>query len=209
MLIPLDKKPVSNIEHEVEDAVKAALRKWDMPSPELGFASPGFGGLYPKEGQVGRTDLRPDHVGVDATSGGAGTDGLGGDKWSNSLAYTHGANETGWVTNINITTDEDVYLILEGIFDISVNPLLNAIQFSVAGVDYPVMNVRDMYLFDPPGVAWFPLPLVVPPKVNLKVYLRWDNDVTARSTTAVGSEMAGLIGEVIAKQAYLQKQTHA
>ena len=209
MLIPLDKKPVSIIEHEVEDAVKAALKKWSMPNPVDGFSSPGYGGLYPKEGQIGRADLRPDHLGINATSGGAGTDGLGGDKWSNNLGYTHGASATGWVTDRNITTDEDSYLVIEGVFDISVNPLLNAIQFSVGGVDYPVMNLRDMYTFDPAGVAWFPMPLVIPPKVNLKIYLRWDNDVTARSTTAVGTEMAGLIGEVIAKQAFLQKQTHA
>ncbi|GAI94289.1 unnamed protein product, partial [marine sediment metagenome] len=91
----------------------------------------------------------------------------------------------------------------------SVNPLLSALQFSVAGMDYPVMYVRDMYNFKPKGAAWFPMPFVVPEKVNLKVYLRYINSVTARSTTAVGSEMLGFIGEVIAKQAYLQKQVHA
>lgn len=209
MLLALKAKPVDNIEREIEDTIKTALRKFNMPSPELGSKSPGYGGLYPKEGQLGRSDLRPDHVAKDATLAVAATDGLGGDKWSNTLAYTHGANETGWVTDLNITIDEDIYIILEGIFDISVNPLLSAIQFSVAGMDYPVMNVRDMFSFEPKGAAWFPMPFVVPEKVSFKVYHRYINDVaTARTTTTVGSEMVGFIGEVIAKQAYLQKQTH-
>jgi len=210
MLLALDKKPVSIIDQEIEDTIKTALKKWNMPRPELGSGSPGYGGLYPKEGQIGRADLRPDHVGKDATLATAATDGLGGDKWSNSLLYTHGASVTGWVTDLNLTIDEDVYIVLEGIFDISVNPVLSALQFSVAGMDYPVMNVRDMYIFKPKGVGWFPMPFVVPEKVNLKVYLRYSGDVaTARSTTTVGSEMLGFIGEVIAKQAYLQKQVQA
>ncbi|MBA7483529.1 hypothetical protein ES707_19044 [subsurface metagenome] len=209
MLLALKNKPVAIIEQEVEDTIKTALRKFNMPNPELGSRSPGYGDLYPKEGQLGRADLRPDHVAKDATLAVAATDGLGGDKWSNTLAYTHGANATGWVTDLNITIDEDIYIILEGIFDISVNPLLSAIQFSVAGMDYPVINIRDMFSFDPKGAAWFPMPFVVPEKVSLKVYHRYIHDVaTARTTTTVGSEMVGFIGEVIAKQAYLQKQVH-
>ena len=209
MLLTMEQKPVAEIEKLVGDVVKIALKEWDMPTPEAGFMSRGYGGLYPKEGQLGRADLRPDHVGINATSGGVGTDGLGGDQWSNNLVYTHTNNLTGWVLDRNITTDEDAFLIIEGIKDLSPNPLLNAVQFSVGGVDYPAMNIRDIYLFDPFGMGWFPKPFWVPPKVNFKVYYRWDNDVVARSTTAVGSEFAGLIGEVIAKSAFLQKQTHS
>jgi len=209
MLLDLEHKPVSAIEKVVEEALRRALKEFDMANPELGFSSKGYGGLYPKEGQLGRSDLRPDHVGINATSGGVGTDGLGGDQWSNNLAYTHTNLLTGWVLDRNITSDEDAYLIIEGIFDINPNPLLNAVQFSIGGVDYPVMNVRDIYTFDPFGMGWFPIPFIVPPKVNFKVYYRWDNDVVARSTTTVGTELAGLIGEVIAKSAFLQKQVHS
>jgi len=211
MLLALENKPVLEIEKAVEEALRAALLEFDMADPNLGFSSKGYGGLYPKEGQLGRSDLRPDHVGIDATlaAAPAATDGLAGDQWTNNLVYSHASGLTGWVLDRNITTDEDAYLIIEGVKDLSPNPLLNAVQFAVGGVDFPVMNVRDIYLFDPFGMGWFPVPFIVPPKVNFKVYYRWDNDVVARSTTVVGSEFAGLIGEVIAKSAFLQKQVHS
>jgi hypothetical protein len=199
MLIPLDKKPVSIIEHEVEDAVKAALKKWSMPSPELGFSSPGYGGLYPKEGQIGRADLRPDDVGIIVASG----TGLGAGLWDNTTAYSAGAAATGWVTEINVTTDEDAYLIIEGIRDLTVNPQLTEMQISIMGVDYPVQHMTEMFSFDPAGFGWLPMPIVCPPKTTLKLQLRY------KASVAAGAELVGLIGEVIAKQTYLQKQTHA
>ncbi|GAI94286.1 unnamed protein product, partial [marine sediment metagenome] len=168
MLLTMEQKPVAAIEAVIEEVLKKALKEWDMPEVEKGFMSRGYGGLYPKEGQLGRSDLRPDHVGIIATSADAGTTGLAGDQWTNNLVYSHDEGLTGWVLDRNITTDEDAYLIIEGVFDISPNPLLNAIQFGVGGVDFPVMNVRDIYLFDPFGMGWFPKPLWVPPKVNLK-----------------------------------------
>lgn len=199
MLIPLDKKPVSNIEHEVEDTVKAALRKWDMPNPEAGFASPGFGGLYPKEGQIGRADLRPDDVGIVVVAG----DGLGAGLWDNTTGYTAASATTGWVTEINVTTDEDAYLIIEGIRDLTVNPHLTEMQLSIMGTDYPVQHVTEMFNFDPAGFGWLPMPIVCPPKTTLKLQLRY------KATVAAAAELVGLIGEVIAKQTYLQKAVQA
>jgi hypothetical protein len=199
MLIPLDKKPVSIIEHEVEDTVKAALTKWAMPNPELGFSSHGYGGLYPKEGQIGRTDLRPDDVGIIV----AATGGLGAGLWDNTTAYSAADNATGWVTEINVTSDEDAYLIIEGIRDLTVNPSLTEMQISVGGTDYPVMHVTEMFNFDPAGFGWLPMPIVCPPKTSLKLQLRY------KASVAAAAELVGLIGEVIAKQAYLLKAVHA
>jgi hypothetical protein len=203
MLIPLDKKPVSIIEHEVEDTVRAALKKWSMPEVNSagkgGFDSPGYGGLYPKEGQIGRADLRPDDVGiivVAATGAGAGL-------WDNTTAFTIAGAATGWVTEINVTTDEDAYLVIEGIRDRSVNPNLTEMQISIMGMDYPVQHVTEMFDFDPAGFGWLPMPIVCPPKTSLKVQLRY------KATVAAAAELVGLIGEVIAKQAYLQKAVHA
>ena len=199
MLIPLDKKPVSIIEHEIEDAVKAALKKWDMPNPDAGFDSPGYGGLYPKEGQIGRADLRPDDVGIIVVAG----DGLGAGLWDNTTAYTAAAAATGWVTEINVTTDEDAYLIIEGIRDLTVNPHLTEMQISIMGTDYPVQHVTEMFTFDPAGFGWLPMPIVCPPKTNLKLQLRY------KATVAAAAELVGLVGEVIAKQSYLQSAVQA
>ena len=199
MLIPLDKKPVSIIEHEVEDTVKAALRKWDMPEPDLGFMSRGYGGLYPREGQIGRAELRPDDVGIIVVAG----DGLGAGLWDNTTAYTAAAGTTGWVTEINVTTDEDAFLIIEGIRDLTVNPQLTEMQISIMGTDYPVQHVTEMFGYDPAGVGWLPMPIVCPPKTSLKIQLRY------KATVAAAAELVGLIGEVIAKQAYLQKAVQA
>lgn len=199
MLIPLDKKPVSIIEHEVEDAVKAALKKWAMPDPDQGFSSRGYGGLYPKEGQIGRADLRPDDIGIIV----AAASGLGAGLWDNTTAFTAAAAATGWVTEINVTSDEDAYLIIEGIRDITVNPSLTEMQISIMGMDYPVQHVTEMFNFDPAGFGWLPMPIVCPPKTSLKLQLRY------KATVAAAAELVGLIGEVIAKQAYLQKAVHA
>ncbi len=199
MLIPLDKKPVSIIEHEIEDAVKAALTKWGMANPEAGFTSPGYGGLYPKAGQIGRADLRPDDVGIIVVA----ADGLGAGLWDNTTGYTAAGAATGWVTEINVTTDEDAYLIIEGIRDLTVNPQLTEMQLSIMGTDYPVLHVTEMFNFDPAGFGWLPMPIVCPPKTSLKLQLRY------KATVAAAAELVGLIGEVIAKQTYLHKAVQA
>ncbi|GAI94975.1 unnamed protein product, partial [marine sediment metagenome] len=110
---------------------------------------------------------------------------------------------TGWETEINVTTDEDAYLIIEGIRDLTVNPQLTELQLSIMGVDYPVTHITEMFSYDPAGFGWLPMPIVCPPKTSLKLQLRYKGDAAA------ASELVGLIGEVIAKQTYLHKAVQA
>lgn len=147
-----------------------------------------FGGRWPQDNQVGIAELRPDHI-DSARSVDYG-------DWQNL-----GVCDAGWTKDVDKTIDEDAYIIITGVFDLSANPKLREVKIDAAGTEYPAFNVSEMLAAEEPK-GYFPAPITIKPKDNLKVHWRMASSVSA------SVELCGLLGYCLAKKSFLLKETY-
>lgn len=166
--------------------IEAEIRRVAAEAEHLGWGP--YGGRYPQDNQVGIAELRPDHI-DSARSVDYG-------DWQNLSVC-----DAGWTKDIDKTIDEDAYIIITGVFDLSPSPKLREVKFDVAGTEYPAFNVSEMLAAKEPK-GYFPAPITVTPKGNLKVRWRMASSVSA------SEELCGLMGYCLAKKAFLLKETY-
>lgn len=111
------------------------------------------------------------------------------DCWSLSAA----AAET-WGTVISgATLSDSAYVVLTGLFNYDGNPDVEALKITADGIEYPVMDIIEMYGWDT-AIAYLSHPIVVRPEK--KITIEW------KCRTA-GVKNFGFLGYTIAKRSYL------
>jgi len=144
-----------------------------------------FEGYYPRGSGFGIAPLRPKDLGITGTT----------DRWEVTISSVSSAT-----TYIDHTLDEDVYVVLEGIQDLTSfytanKPVITAFQITASGDKLPVINLTEAFANDENiRRYYFKEPLIIKPKSGIKV------DVYAPST---GTDYFGFIGTTVAKRAYL------
>ena len=107
--------------------------------------------------------------------------------WSCTTASTW---ET-WVSS-GILSDS-CYIVITGIFNYDAAPDVDVIKITADGVEYPLIDLQELYGWDI-AVAYFSHPIIVRPEKKIHI--------TAKAQTA-GQKKIGLIGYTIAKRSYL------
>jgi hypothetical protein len=171
-----DKRPDEKLQQAIDDTIKNAQDKWGLS----------FEGEYPTSG-IGITTLRPFHVEGNSLPN-ANTRNI----WNIVIAA---ANT--WQDWVNVEINENVYVILGGLFNNTTNPSATELAFKANGIDLPVQNVQQMYSFEK-SLAWFSKPFVVAPENNLTGRLYG---------SAAQTELMGLLGFAIAKRSRLIQES--
>lgn len=162
------------VKQAVETAVKDAENLW---APEK------FDGVYPIKG-FGISRLKAADLVAAGSIVGPYTYMF---TWSVATA-------SAWETYINdITLSNASYAVLVGVFNLDATPDVEAIKIKADGVEYPVIDLNEMYGWDV-AVAYFSHPIIVRPEKKIAIKCK------ART---VGRKNIGFIGYVIAKRSYL------
>lgn len=171
-----NKRPDALIEAAISKAIELAQAEWSPLQYEGEFPVSGFG----------ITEIRPYHV-ENTTDNIPQTSNLNYWQTSQVTAST-------WKTWIDVTMDQDQYLVVEGIFYNEADPLVTEIHPIANGVDLPVINIEQMFS-ETTGRIWFAKPFIVKPrnKLTIKTYSK----DSAGTTT---SQKIGLLGHCIAKR---------
>jgi hypothetical protein len=163
------------VRQAVDTAISDALELW---KPEL------FDGPFPIKG-FGIAKLRAKELlKTVATQNGAIYTGFWG--FSVNTAST-------WETMVDVTLSDSCYIVITGIFCYDANPDVELIKITADGVEYPVMDITEMYGWDE-AIAYMSHPVVVRPEKQLKI--KW------KAPTA-GQKKIGFLGYVVAKRSYL------
>jgi len=168
----MDAKTDQIVSNAVAAAIADAEQLW---SPEK------FDGVFPVKG-FGIKKLEKFDV----------DDSLTGCPYTNSwvMSITTARTWTGVLSNI---LSDAVYVVLTGIFNYDATPDVRAIKITADGVEYPIMDVEEMYGWDV-AVAYFSHPIIIRPEKKIIV--------EAIAETA-GQKLFGFIGYAIAKRSYL------
>jgi hypothetical protein len=89
--------------------------------------------------------------------------------------------------------NEDCYLIITGIFNLTPNAKVTEMYIKANGEDLPIINLEEMYAYDLSRV-FFTAPFIVKPKSGFTVQVY---------ATAATQERLGFVGYCLAKRAYL------
>jgi hypothetical protein len=171
-----DKRPDAEINSLVDAVIADAGATW---GPEK------FDGEYPKSG-FGIGILRPKDVQVE--DGSAESGAVGSIYWGASIAAA-----STWQDWINISTSEDCYIIVTGIFCLDATPNVTAIRPYIDGEDMPVIDIEQLYSWDE-AKGWFSKPFAVKPQKSFKLRI---------VGKTAGVAKIGLLGYVVAKRGYL------
>lgn len=158
-----NERPDAKIQQIVNKTISTATKEWNLPYEEE----------YPTSG-IGISELRPRHVGIDT------------DYWQATIT-------TSWADWINKTVSQNAYLVVTGIFNLTLDPMTSQIFPSANGTDLPRIDLEQMYAL-PEARAFFSKPFGVSCSGNLTI------QAIARQA---GTERLGLTGYAIAKKAYL------
>jgi hypothetical protein len=112
---------------------------------------------------------------------------------SDAWMFTIAVGQT-WYSVINAAVISDsCYVIITGFFNYDQTPDVEAIKVIADGIEYPVIDIQEMYGWDF-ATAYFSHPIIIRPEklVTLKV-----------RCTALGVKRFGLLGFVVAKRSYL------
>ena len=169
----LEKKPDQAIQDTIDSVVKVAKDKWSMS----------YEGEYPTSG-IGLGSLRPYHVQNTTTN----LPNHGYNVWHINIA----AQRT-WQDWVNTIVNDDLYVIVAGIFNWTPSPSATEISFSANGVDLPAENFEQIYANDT-AQGWFSKPFSVSPRNNVTVRLYGNTPQV---------ELMGLLGFAIAKRTLL------
>lgn len=198
----MNARPDDAIGQARDDTVARAKDVWGLDYADSS------NGLYPSGNQIGRAAFRPDsaYQGTIVFPQGAG--GQWRTVWAAGGVPTGAVtpvatNAQGWVDWLNFIVDEDVFVIIEGVFSTATVPTIREIQLNLSGVMLPVMQIEEIYNNGDDLVkGWFEVPAVVSPKSQFDVWLR--------SSTISGNvdEGFGFLGEEIAKRSFLIRQLY-
>jgi len=178
LLRNIEQKPDAEIKIALDLAIADAEKTWNMT----------YDGEYPTSG-FGLQELRPFNV-ENTTSNIPQTSNL--NQWQTSQLT--GSTWTDW---INVTNNEDQYLVVTGIFNLDTTVQVTEIFPGANGQDLPVMNIEQLYALDV-ARAFFTKPFVVKPKSNITIQIYGATGVSANTSTAMG-----LLGYCLAKRARL------
>lgn len=104
------------------------------------------------------------------------------------------ATASAWETYINSATMTDAaYVIITGIYEYDASPDVEQIKIIADGVEYPTMDLNEMYGWDV-AVAYLSHPIIVRPEKTITI--------KAKART-VGQKHLGFIGYTVAKRSYL------
>jgi hypothetical protein len=198
----MNARPDDAIGQARDDTVQRAKDVWGLDYADSS------NGLYPSGNQIGRAAFRPDVAahGTIVFPQGAGGQwrtvfGAGGVNTGAVTALT--TNAQGWVDWLNFILDEDLFIIIEGVFSTAVTPTIREIQLNLSGVMLPVMQIEEIYNNGDDLVkGWFEVPAVVSPKSNFDVWLR------SSIISGALDEGFGFLGEEIAKRSFLIRQLY-
>lgn len=174
-------RPDAEINKAIQLAVQQATQDWQ---PQR------FEGQYPQSG-FGIAILRAKELNVANGSTVTGT-AQGSIGWIYSIATA-----STWTTMMNVTTNNDLYIVIEGVFCRQASPAITEIKFTVSGQELPIIGVEEMYTWDL-ARAYFDRPFIVRPEQPFK----WET-VGSKTSTA---EYFGLLGHMIAKRSRLIKK---
>lgn len=146
-----------------------------------------FDGVYPTNG-FGVMRLRPADLVLKTNQPGCRYSAM----WTMSVATA-----SAWETYITLTLSDSCYVVITGIFNYDATPDVEAIKFNADGVEYPLIQIDEMYGWDV-AVAYFSHPIVIRPEKQLTI--------KAKARTA-GFKNFGFIGYTVAKRSYLINET--
>lgn len=109
-----------------------------------------------------------------------------------------------WVVSINTAEtwsvilsqcilSDSAYVILTGIYNFDANPDLEALKITADGIEYPVIDVTEMYGWDV-ATAYFSHPIIIRPEKMVTI------EAKAR---LAGQKNFGFMGFCVAKRSYL------
>ena len=182
----IDARPDEEIEKARETVIAKAEKKFSADYARK------TDGLYPIGSQLGRASLRPGHVNlVLATYH---------NRWTHPVL---GAGA--WTTWFTGKTPEEVYVIIEGVFNSSAKAVwddtaalyrtsqINAMKPHYGGTEFPVMSLQDVWNFKEP-IGWFEKPVVITPETSCEM------ELSSLAGAAALLENIGLLGEVIGQR---------
>ena len=163
LLTQTNQRPDAVISQAIGDAILSA---------EQEFSPLKFEGEYPDNG-IGISVLRPRHV-------------IAQDYWQMSVT-------TSFANWINKTLGTNVFLIVTGLMNNTLDPQVVELFPTANGKDLPYMNIENLYSV-PESRGWLTKPFVISPNNNLTIQ-------------AIGrqaqTERLGLLGYSLARRSFL------
>lgn len=202
MMSLMNARPDDAISQARDDTVARAKDVWGLDYADSS------NGLYPAGNQIGRAAFRPDVAfnGTIVFPQGAGGQwrtvwAAGGVPTGAVTALTTDAQ--GWDEWLNFIVDEDMFIIVEGVFSTATTPTIRELQLLLSGVSLPVMQIEEIYNNGDDLVkGWFEVPAVVSPKSQFDIFVR------SSTISAAVDEGFGFLGETIAKRSALIRQLY-
>lgn len=199
-------RPDDAIQQARDDTVQRAKDIWGLDYADSS------GGLYPSGNQIGRTSFRPD-VGAVTQGGTRVFPRLAGGQWRTVLGGAGFNDPAGLVTAVPINVlngwgewldfqlDEDVFVIIEGVFSTASEPTIREIQLELSGVKLPTLNIEEIYNNGDDLIkGMFEVPAVLSPKSQFHCWVR---------SGPIGADIDegfGFLGETIGKRSYIIRQ---
>jgi hypothetical protein len=162
-------------DQRIRDIVKMAI---DQAKAE--FSPAQYEGQFPRNG-FGIQELRPTHVGMPVSDV---------DAWLCSVTSTSTYTYISW---FDITVNQDCYLIVTGVMNLTPNAKVVSIKFTANGEELPVMHLEEIYAYESSRV-YLTAPFIVKPKSGFKAEVYG---------TAATQERLGLLGYCLGKRAYI------
>lgn len=163
-------------EERPDDEIQKTLQA-TIQSAREEFAPLAYEGEYPESG-FGIQIIRPRHV------------GMASDKWQMTIT-------TAYADWINKTLGTNNFLVVTGVFNLTIDPQTVEIFPSANGKDLPIIQIENLYALDE-GRGWFSKPFAVRPS----------NNVTIQAIgKAAGTERLGLLGYCVGKRSFLINKT--
>ena len=173
----MDAKGDAIVQAAVSQAIADAEKLWQPETFDGVFSTKGFG--------VAR--LEKWHMAPNSTAAFGSACGPSND-WAVSIttAFT-------WETIYTATTSDDVYAVITGVFNYDATPDITHIKITADGVEYPVMDIEEIYGWDI-AVAYMSHPIIIRPQKNYRI--------ECKAKTA-GRKAFGLLGYAIARRSKL------
>lgn len=175
-------------EQVIAQAVQAAISDAEaLWQPEK------FDGVFPTKGFGIRRLTARDMMGTNGAGGTSIWAGDSGGCWTLSIAAASHA----WTNIISgAMVSDSCYLVLTGFFNLDGAPDIDAIKISADGIEYPIIDLQEMYGWDVAN-AYFTHPIIIRPEKTFTV---------AACARLAGVKRFGFLGYTIAKRSYLIAQ---
>jgi len=172
------------------EAIVAKAVAQTIADAESLWAPEKFDGVFPVRG-FGIRRLTPrDIAGLNGAGGTSIFAGTSAAEWTFSIAAAAHV-----YTNIlsGAMISDSCYVIITGFFNYDGTPDVECIKISADGIEYPIINLEEMYGWDE-ATAYFSHPIIVRPEKTMTI---------AACARTAGVKYFGLLGWVVAKRSYL------